>query len=195
MVVPAAVAVLRKPSIKLFDVKLALESLAAKVEAVAAEATPEPVASPVIAGVVKAGEVIVCTPVNVFAASVRAMVALVLGNVIVVPSVPARVKELLIVSVLLAAPKASVPSLVVTVRPFVKVKVFPSVPASVILLLAVKVFPEATVKVPVVLVMVTPLMEVAVAAPSEGVVKAGLVANTKSPLPVAPVLVTPSMVW
>jgi len=36
--------------------------------------------------------VIACAPVNVFAASVRAIVALVDGNVIVVASVPARVR-------------------------------------------------------------------------------------------------------
>ena len=40
------------------------------------------------------GEVIVCTPVNVFAASVLAIVAEVEGKVIVVPSVPAKVSEL-----------------------------------------------------------------------------------------------------
>lgn len=47
-------------------------------------------------GVVKFGDVIVWTPVNVFAASVLARVAEVDGNVIVVASVPAKVRELLI---------------------------------------------------------------------------------------------------
>lgn len=45
-------------------------------------------------GVVNDGEVIVCTHVNVLAASVLAIVAEVDGKVIVVPSVPARVRVL-----------------------------------------------------------------------------------------------------
>ena len=57
-----------------------------------------------VASVRMAGEVIVCTPVKVFAASVLANVAEVVGNVIVVASVPANVNELLNVSVLPAAP-------------------------------------------------------------------------------------------
>ena len=57
-------------------------------------------------GVVKDGEVMVWTPVNVFAASVRANVALVVGNVMVVPSVPANVNELLTVNDL---PEATIP--------------------------------------------------------------------------------------
>ena len=57
-------------------------------------------------GVVKLGLVIVCTPVKVFAASVRATVQLVDGNVIVVASVPAKVKVLLTVRVLLVVPPA-----------------------------------------------------------------------------------------
>lgn len=65
------------------------------------------VAEVVIAGVVSAGEVIVCTPVKVFAASVRAIVALVVGNVITVLSVPLKVRVL------------------------VKFRVFPAVPVSV----------------------------------------------------------------
>jgi hypothetical protein len=44
-------------------------------------------------GAENTGDVIVCTPVNVFAASVLAIVADVEGNVIVVQSVPARVRE------------------------------------------------------------------------------------------------------
>ena len=100
VVVPAAVAVVVYDSMTLLAVRFALESLVAKVDAVAAEATPDPVESPVIAGVVNAGEVIVCTPVKVLAASVRAMVALVAGNVIVVPSVPAKVRELLTLKLL-----------------------------------------------------------------------------------------------
>ena len=54
--------------------KLPEASRATNVDAVFAVATPVPVAKPVIAGVVIAGEVIVCTPVKVFAASVRATV-------------------------------------------------------------------------------------------------------------------------
>ena len=46
---------------------------------------------PFIVGFVNTGFVIVCTPVNVFAASVLAIVALVEGKVIVVPSVPESV--------------------------------------------------------------------------------------------------------
>ncbi len=45
-----------------------------------------------IAGVVTAGLVIVCTPVKVLAASVRAIVAEVAGNVIVVPVEPVSVR-------------------------------------------------------------------------------------------------------
>jgi hypothetical protein len=56
--------------------------------------TPD-VETPPMVGVVSAGLVIVCTPVNEFAASVLAMVAEEPGNVIFVPSVPARVKLLL----------------------------------------------------------------------------------------------------
>jgi len=44
----------------------------------------------------------VCRPVKVWAASVRAIVALVVGKVSVVPSVPANVNELLTVRVLVA---------------------------------------------------------------------------------------------
>ncbi len=47
---------------------------------------------------------ILCAPVNAFPASVRATVALVDGNVIVVLSVPANVSEWLNVSVLPLAP-------------------------------------------------------------------------------------------
>ena len=49
-------------------------------------------------------ELNVCTPVNVCPASVRAMVALLPGKVIVVPSVPLKVMELLNVKVFPAAP-------------------------------------------------------------------------------------------
>ncbi len=41
----------------------------------------DPTASVIVTGPVRAGLVIVCTPVNVLAASVRATVALVVGNV------------------------------------------------------------------------------------------------------------------
>ena len=64
------------------------------VEAVLEEDTHVHVAKPFITGVDITGAVIVCTPVNVFAASVRAIVADVEGKVIVVPSVPARVRVL-----------------------------------------------------------------------------------------------------
>ena len=53
----------------------------------------------------------VCLPVNVCSASVRAIVASVVGNVIVLPSVPASVKLLLAAKVL--------PSAIVNVDPFV----------------------------------------------------------------------------
>ena len=89
----------------------------------------------------------VCFPVNVCAASVRAMLASVAGKVIVFPSVPARIK------LLFAA------------------RVFP--------LAMVKVDPEAGV------VMVTLLIEVAVATPRLGVTKLGLVSITNVvPVPV-----------
>lgn len=54
---------------------------------------------PVAIGVEK-----VCTHVNVLAASVRAIVALVVGNVITVLSVPARAIELVTVSVFPSVP-------------------------------------------------------------------------------------------
>jgi hypothetical protein len=72
--------------------------------------------------VVNTGEVIVCTPVNVFAASVRAIVAEVEGNVIVVESVPSNVILLLNVRVLPATP-VSVYVPVVKVLPFILVAV------------------------------------------------------------------------
>lgn len=59
VVVPAAVTVVAKLARKLLAEMFAFVSLVAKVEAVAAEATPVPVARPEIFGVVKAGEVIV----------------------------------------------------------------------------------------------------------------------------------------
>ena len=89
------------------------------------------------------------------AASVRAIVALVVGKVIVVESVPASVMELLTVSVL--------PSAMVRVDPVAGA------------------------------VRVTLLMVVADATPSVGVVSVGELANTKLPVPVAPVEVTPSI--
>ena len=75
----------------------------------------------------------VCVPVKVWAASVRAMVADVPGNVIVVESVPAKVIELL------------------------RVSVFPSTPAKVCVAFCVSVFPAAIVKTPVPAVKVLPL--------------------------------------
>jgi hypothetical protein len=123
VVVPAAVTVVVYPSNALFILIFAFASRVTRVLAVAALATPEPVASPVIAGVVSAGEVIVCTPVKVCPASVRAMVAEVDGKVMVVLSVPVRVMELLAVNVLPAAMfKVFVP-FAVMVKPFVVVGV------------------------------------------------------------------------
>ena len=124
MVVCAAVTVLVNPSMWFTAVRFPFVSRKAKVLTVAAVATPVPVGIPFNTGVVKVFEVRVCV-----AASVTTVSELP-GNVIVVPSVPAKVKLLLMV------------------------KVFPSVPAMVILLFTVKVFPAAMVKVPVLLVMV-----------------------------------------
>jgi hypothetical protein len=62
-------------------------------------------------------------PVKVLAASVLAIVALVPGNVIVVPSVPSKVRFLLKVSVL--------PSTPARVRLLLKVSVFPATPVRV----------------------------------------------------------------
>lgn len=107
VVIPAAVAVVVNPERSALAVKLAFASRVASVEAVAVAATPEPVARPEMAGVVSAGEVIVWTPVNVCPASVRAIVAEVVGKVRVVASVPSRV------------------------RVFKKFKVFPAVPVKV----------------------------------------------------------------
>lgn len=65
--------------------------------------------------------------------------------------------------------------------------VLPSVPVKATLLLAVKVLPLAIVRVAEVAgaVIATLLTDVAVAAPSVGVVRLGLVANTKAPVPVS----------
>lgn len=71
-----------------------------------------PVATRVVALIVPN----VCVPVNVWAASVLAMVALVAGKVSVTPSVPARVSELFTVSTLALA-IVSVPVVVVIVSP------------------------------------------------------------------------------
>jgi hypothetical protein len=62
-----------------------------------------------------------------------------------------------------------------------------SVPARVSVLLADKVLPLVTVRVPVLLVIVSPLTLVAVAAPIFGVVRLGDVAKTKEPDPVSSV--------
>lgn len=70
----------------------------------------------VIVGDVSTHAEAVEAPVNVLAASVRASVAEVVGNVIVVESVPESVMELFIVSVFEAAPNASVPLFVLSVR-------------------------------------------------------------------------------
>jgi hypothetical protein len=122
VVVPAAVAVVVKPDSRALAVRFAFASRVASVEAVAAAETPEPVARPEMAGVVRAGEVMVCTPVNVLAASVLAMVALVDGKVMVVESVPSKV------------------------RVFRKLRVLPPVPVNVYVPV-VKVFPLTVVAV------------------------------------------------
>jgi hypothetical protein len=122
VVVPAAVAVVVKPESSALAERFALASLVARVLAVAPADTPEPVARPEIAGVVRAGEVMVWTPVNVCPASVRAMVAEVLGKVMVVESVPSRVKVFKKLRVLPAVPvKVYVP--VVKVFPLMVVAV------------------------------------------------------------------------
>jgi len=74
---------------------------------------------PVITGI----EEKVCTPVKVLAASVLAMVADVVGNVMVVLSVPARVTELLQVKVLPAAIVKVLVPLAVMARLLIRVEV------------------------------------------------------------------------
>ena len=67
--------------------------------------TPPPTVAVIVATLEAAmGVLKVWMPVNVFAASVRAIVAEVEGNVIVVVSVPANVSELLNVNVFPATP-------------------------------------------------------------------------------------------
>lgn len=98
----------------------------------------------------------------------------------------------------------------VTVNPLAIVAVFPvvntvldvagnvivveSVPDNVSELVTANVLALVIVRVPVVVVIVRPLMLVAVAAPKTGVVRVGVLANTRFPVPVAPVDVTPSIV-
>ena len=88
------------------------------------------------------------------------------GNVIVVESVPAKV------------------------RLFETVRVLASVPAKVRLALAVRVFPSAIVRVDPLAgaVRATLFMVVAVATPRVGVVSAGLMARTLDPVPVTALL-------
>ena len=78
-----------------------------------------------------------------------------------------------------------------------KVIVVESVPARVSELLAISVLPSATARVDEVAgaVIAILLMEVALATPRTGVTRVGVPANTKLPVPVAPVEVTPSIVW
>ena len=57
VVVPPANAVVVHPSIRLTSIKFPFASRAASVEAVAAEATPVPVGSPLMTGVARVGEV------------------------------------------------------------------------------------------------------------------------------------------
>lgn len=141
--------------------------------------------------------------------------AVVVGNVIVVESVPARVSELFAVRVFAAAiVKTPVP--VVNVFPFtvvatraptvcVPVKVFAasvlaivaevdgnvmtveSVPESVNVFVTASVLALVRVNVPVVVDTMRPFREVAVATPSAGVTNAGDVAKTNTPVPVSSV--------
>ena len=69
----------------------------------------------------------------------------------------------------------------------------PSVPANVSELLIVAVFPLAIESVPVVVVIVSPLIDVAVATPRTGVTRVGLVEKTKlvEVVPVVPAAVNP----
>ena len=55
----------------------------------------------------------------------------------------------------------------------------------------VNVFPLAIVKVPVLVLIIKPLILVAVAAPSTGVINVGVLANTNEPVPVSS-LITPA---
>jgi hypothetical protein len=84
------------------------------------------------------------------------------GNVIVFPSVPAKVRE------------------------FEKVMVLPSVPANVRVLETVAVLPSATASVEPLAgaVMAILLIEVAVATPRTGVASVGVFARTGAPVPV-----------
>ena len=86
------------------------------------EPEPEAVKPPVITGVVSAQEVVVLAPVKVLAASVRAMVAEVDGKVMVVLSVPAKVRVLLAERVLPLV-KVKVPVEEVIVKPLTVVAV------------------------------------------------------------------------
>jgi len=81
---------------------------------------PEAVLPPAKTGVFIVHEVVVLAPVNVLAASVRAIVAEVVGNVMVVASVPAKVREFENTAVLLVVPPAiwKPVALAVSVRPF-----------------------------------------------------------------------------
>ena len=122
--------------------------------------------------------VIVCVPVNVFAASVRAIDADVDGNVIVVPSVPMSVIEFDAVSVF--------PDATESVPPPLSVQDAPSV--SVFAPLLTPVPPFAAASVPDTPVdSANPVAFVSVIAegvPRFGVVNAGDVASTIPPLPV-----------
>ena len=60
-----------------------------------------------------------------------------------------------------------------------------SVPVKVRVLFTVNVFPLATLRIPVDALIVKPFRVVAVAAPSTGVIKVGLLANTRDPDPVS----------
>lgn len=133
---------------------------------------------------VVAGNVITVAPV------VRRLRALVAEKVMTSPppmviALVARVVESETVRVLPDAPKAIVPSLVVTVRPVVRTSALASVPEKVRVLLKVAVLPLVIVSVPVLEVMVNPLIDVAVATPRTGVTSVGVFAKTREPLPVS----------
>ena len=72
----------------------------------------------------------------------------------------------------------------VTVPPVPNATFELSVPVNVSVLLAVNVFPLTTVSVPVVVLIVNPLIDVAVATPNVGVISVGLLSNTILPVPV-----------
>ena len=108
---------------------------------------------------------------------------------------PVKVFPLILVSVAstgwyaLDAVNAAVPS----VPPVPMFNVELSVPASVKVFETLRVFAFVTVKVPVLVEIVSPLIDVAVATPKNGVVKVGEVDKTTDPLPVDVVTPVPPL--